>query len=119
MTQSLFDKYGGITTFSAVVKLFYQKVLDNEHLSPYFKGIRMERLISHQTNFISNVLGGPDRYDGRDLIAVHADLGISHQHFVEVTELLEEALEESGVENQDVETIINYISTLEEKIVSS
>ena len=119
MTQSLFDKYGGYPTFSAVVKVFYQKVLDNEHLSPYFEGIRMEKLISHQTNFISNVLGGPDKYDGRDLAAVHENLKIPHQHFLEVAELLEESLEESGVEEPDIKTIINYIGTLEEKIVSS
>ena len=118
MTQSLFDKYGGFETFSSVVSNFYQKVLDSEDLSPYFEGIKMERLMSHQTNFISLALGGPNKYEGRDLVEAHGKFNISEIHFLEVVDLLEEALEEAGVETQDVATIHAIVMTLKDQIVS-
>ncbi len=118
MAQSLFDKYGGFETFSSVVSNFYQKVLDSEELRPYFEGIKMERLMSHQTNFISLALGGPNKYAGRDLVEAHGKFNIGEHHFMEVVELLEEALEEAGVEDQDVATINAIVMSLKDQIVS-
>ena len=52
MNTTLYDKYGGFETFSTVVRNFYQKILDSEELAPYFDNVNMEKLMSHQTNFI-------------------------------------------------------------------
>ena len=46
MAETLFDKYGGFTTFSTVVSNFYQKILDSEQLAGYFDGVNMERLMA-------------------------------------------------------------------------
>jgi len=116
---TLFELYGGFATFSAVVNSFYQKVLDSDELAPYFDNVNMERLMSHQTNFIATALGGPDNYEGRDLKQVHARYNITVPHFQEVGELLSESLEEAGVKDEDVATIMNLISGLMDQIVSS
>lgn len=118
MTDNLFDKNGGFDTFSAVVKSFYQKVLDNEQLEHYFTGVNMDRLISHQTNFISRVLGGPDNYVGSDLKAAHASFKITTAGFNLVAELLEEALEEADVE-EDISQVISKITALKDSMVSA
>jgi hemoglobin len=44
-----FDKYGGFSTVSRVVMTFYDKVLDNDTVGPYFDDIDMPRQIDHQT----------------------------------------------------------------------
>jgi len=119
MSETLYDKYGGIETFSAVVSNFYQKVLDSEELAPYFDNVNMERLMSHQTNFISTALGGPDNYTGLDLKKVHAPYQITVPHFQEVAELLEESLDEAGVEQVDIDSIITLVSSLMDQVVSS
>jgi len=119
MADTLFDKYGGFSTFSLVVSSFYKKVLDNDELESYFEGVDMERLMSHQTNFIAKVLGGPNQYEGRDLKAVHARFNISLPHFQEVAELLEEALDEAGVDGEDTKTIISVVASLQNQIVST
>ena len=119
MSETLFDKYGGFETFTTVVKSFYQKVLDSDQVEPYFHGINMERLITHQTNFISKVLGGPDRYEGLDMKTAHAKLNITVPDFNEVAELLEESLEEAGVEAADIETIMKAIASLQDQIVTA
>ncbi len=117
MADTLFEKYGGLKTFSEVVSSFYQKVLDSDELEPFFRGVDLESLMSHQTNFIAKALGGPDQYAGRDMTAAHANLHISNENFNEVAELLTEALEEAGVEEQDVGAIISTIASLKDQIV--
>ena len=117
-TETLFDKYGGFPTFSDLVSKFYDKVLDSDNLAPYFEGINMDTLMTHQTNFLSKALGGPDKYAGRDLAKAHARFKITSTDFGEVAELLQETLEEGGVSDKDVETIIATVASLKSEIAS-
>lgn len=116
---TLYDKYGGFDTFSMVVGNFYQKILDSDELAPYFEEVNMERLMSHQTQFIATALGGPDKYASIDLRAVHAPYKITVPHFNEVVELLEESLDEASVEQADIASIITLISGLMDQIATS
>ncbi len=119
MSETLYDKYGGFETFSVVVSNFYQKILDSNDLAPYFDNVNMEKLMSHQTNFISTALGGPNNYRELDLKKAHAPYKITVPHFHEVAELLEESLDEAGVEQTDINSIITLVSSLMDQIVSS
>lgn len=116
---SLFDKYGGFSTVSLIVRSFYKEVLASQALKPYFEGINIEGLISHQTKLFSQILGGPASYNGRELAAAHAHLKISESAFNEVAEILQEALEDHGVESDDVVTIMNIIGGVKSQIVVS
>lgn len=115
--ESLFHKYGGFTSVGSIVLAFYEKILDTDELLPYFQGIDMERLIGHQTDFLCMILGGPAHYSGRDLRAAHERLHITVPHFFIVADLLEEALEEAGVEDDDVEAIIKVVASTQKDIV--
>jgi hemoglobin len=117
--ETLYDKYGGFEIFSVVVSNFYQKILDSDELAHYFDNVNMERLMSHQTSFISTALGGPERSNGIDLKKAHAPYKITIPHFNEVAELLEESLEEADVESDDVATIITLVASLMDQIVAS
>jgi len=118
MADTLFDKYGGFDTFSTIVSNFYKKILDSEQVEHYFRDIDLDRLMSHQTNFLAKALGGPDKYAGKDLALAHANMNISSEDFNEVAELLEEALEESGVKEEDIATILAVIGSFKAQIVT-
>jgi len=119
VSESMFDKYGGFRTFTEIVSVFYQKVLDSDELAPYFEGVNMENLMAHQTNFLAKALGGPDKYEGVDLKRAHSRFNIKESHFIEVAELLEESLDEAGVEDSDIATIISLIAGLKDEIISA
>ncbi len=116
---SLFEKYGGLTTISALVHRFYEHVLDDERVSHFFDGTNMERLIAHQTEFVAQVLGGPATMVGRDLGKVHAKLGISDDHYSIVGAHLQTAMEELGVEADDVATVMGVIESVRGQIVAA
>ncbi len=117
--SSLFEKYGGLTTISALVHRFYEHVLDDERVSHFFDGTDMQRLIAHQTEFVAQVLGGPATMVGRDLGKVHAKLGISDDDYSIVGAHLQTAMEELGVQAEDVATVMGVIESVREQIVSA
>ncbi len=117
MSDTLFDKYGGFSTVGNVVHSFYEKIMDEESLESYFWDIDMARLIKHQTDFLCQVLGGPASYSGRSLKDAHRSLNIIEVDFMTVAEILEETLEEAGVEDDDVTTIMEIVASTKDDIV--
>lgn len=120
MPETLFDKYGGFSTFQNITRLFYRKLLDSPMLKHLFIDVDMERLIDHQARFLSRCLGGPkDRFQLVDLAKTHKHLQINSEMFKEVTELLEESLEDASVEADDIVSVMTLIQELKAQIVST
>jgi len=117
MQTSLYDKYGGFETVSKIVHRFYEKILESELLEPYFEHIDMKRLMNHQTQFFSSIMGGPVTYDNGQLGKIHSRLNITDEAFAEVVELLEEVLEDFEMENKDIETLRNIVESTKSQIV--
>lgn len=118
MSESLYDKYGGFSTVGQIVHNFYEKIMDEESLEAYFWDIDMTRLMRHQVDFLCMVLGGPANYTGRSLKDAHAHLNITEEHFNTVAGLLEEALEEGGMEDDDIEAVIGIVASTKDDIVT-
>ena len=78
---SPFVAVGGAGAVSAVVDEFYRRLLDDPAAAGFFATLVQEdglaRLKRHQVLLLTKVLGGPDRYDGRDLGEAHAGLDIT------------------------------------------
>ncbi len=118
MKESMYDRYGGFGTVSKIVHKLYEKMSASETLQAFFENVDMQRLMSHQTQFFSYIMGGPFIYDNAQLAKVHRNLGITHETFVEVEELLEEVLEDFNVNQNDIDTLLAMVKGLESQIVS-
>ena len=92
-----YDAVGGGPAVSAVVNDFYERVLGDPQLAPYFDGVDMARLKRHQALLVTQVLGGPANYDGRSLNEAHAGLGIDHDDFAAFVGHLAAAMKDAGV----------------------
>jgi hemoglobin len=118
-TVSDYDAIGGGPAVSAVVNDFYVRVLADPRLAPYFEGVDMARLKRHQVLLVSQVLGGPDSYDGRPLAEAHEGLGIDHEDFAAVAGHLTAAMKEAGVPDDIVIRAIAVVASTEPDIVES
>ena len=119
MNQTIFERYGGFSNVRKVVSTFYDYVLDDEVMAPYFEGIDMRRQIDHQSKFISAVMGGPASYSDDHLKRVHARLGIDHEAFVVMASLLKEAMEDHDMAATDVDAVMHEIVIREHLVVSA
>jgi hemoglobin len=79
--SSAFVAIGGAAAVSAVVEEFYTRLLADPATAEFFTALvesdRLSALKRHQVLMLTKVLGGPDRYAGRDLQAAHAHLAIT------------------------------------------
>jgi len=114
-----YDAIGGGPAVSAVVNDFYVRVLGDPQLAPYFDGVDMARLKRHQVLLVSQVLGGPVRYEGRPLDEAHEGLGIDHDDFAAVAGHLTGAMRDARVPEDIIMRAIAAVAATEPDIVKS
>ncbi len=118
MNQSLYDQLGGFTFVHKVISDFYDRVLNNDSLNPFFSQTDMARLIDHQTKFFSSLLGGPTSYTTEELSKVHENMAIQEVHFDTLIELVKETLEDNAVDDGHIEVIAAKLEAHRDCIVS-
>ncbi|WP_227013707.1 group I truncated hemoglobin [Paenibacillus psychroresistens] len=102
----LFAKFGGPEAIQIVVEKFYNLVLEDEQLRPYFQDIDMNRLAKHQVDFVSFALGGPTFYSGQSLSESHKGLNIKPEHYDLTLNHLAASLLYAGVSAEDTESVM-------------
>jgi hemoglobin len=118
-TQSDYQAIGGAEAVKHVVGRFYEMVLADPELAPYFVGVDLVRLKRHQVLLVSQVLGGPAEYDGRDLKTAHQGRGITKDHFGRVVVHLVAALREAGVPEEIIGRVGEALGPTEGDVVES
>ncbi|MDP3714543.1 MAG: methyl-accepting chemotaxis protein [Mycobacteriales bacterium] len=118
-TTTLFDLLGGDDALILAVERFYEKVLADPELAPYFTGVDLGRLQERQVTFLAAALGGPKPYRGRSMSAVHADLSITQDHFDRTAGHLVDTLQELGIDEPTIGAVVAVVAPLAPSIVSS
>lgn len=116
--ESLFDRLGGEGSIKNVVNDFYERVLADADLAPYFVDVDMKSLRQHQFEMISAATGGPLQYTGREMGSAHADLGIAPEHFDRVVMHLVASLGAAGVAEGDIADVAAALGPLKPDVVS-
>jgi hemoglobin len=84
-TPTLFEWAGGRAAIARMINAFYDRVEQDDLLSPFFPGgVRTDHR-EHVTDWWAEVLGGPavytDQHGGYEaMLAHHVDLGITPEH---------------------------------------
>ena len=116
--MSIYETLGKDVGISAAVDDFYERVLADPQLVPYFDGVDMRRLRGHQTKLLVQVTGGPVGYDGRDLAAAHQGLGIGSEDFDRVVAHLAATLTDLGVAPATIGDVAGALSAHRDEIVA-
>ena len=115
---TLYDKYGGTPTMKVLVREFYKQARVNPKVGHFFTQLNMEKLIDHQVQFLSFVLGKPVRvYEGRELADAHHPLNITDADFDEIGRLLVNTLKIGGVTIDDIKLIMGVVLEIRDEIV--
>src|SRR6266571_4537337 len=113
MIEDLYSLIGGRSTIEEATKLFYEKVLQDDSLRPFFERADMEHLRSRQAMLISMLLGGRV-YTGKNIHDAHAesrDHGLNNAHFDLFLKHFRVALEEVGVKPENAEKIMKRLES--------
>ena len=118
VSQTLFDKYGGVPVVTEIVRDFYKRVMRRPNLRRYFVNVTLEAVIHHQIAFVSMVMGKtPHDYSGRSMKEAHKGIGITSASFELAAELLSDTLVSAEVEQADIDAIMAKVASLRADIV--
>lgn len=118
-TETLYEAVGGRDAVVAAVEEFYQRVLGDPQVAPYFANTTLPRLMGHQRAFIGMVLGGPDAYAGRSMSAAHESLQVTNAAFDRVVQHLVETLRSLGVGETVVQRVVAGVAPVRAEIVTA
>ena len=118
VSQTLFDKYGGVPVVTEIVRDFYKRVMRRPNLRRYFVNVTLEAVIHHQIAFVSMVMGKtPHDYSGRSMKEAHRGIGITSASFELAAQLLSDTLVSAEVEPADIDAIMAKVASLRADIV--
>lgn len=117
--DTLYERLGGQDAIDAIVEEFYNRVLADEELKPYFEGVDTEELRSHQKDFLSYVTGGDDDYAGLSMYDAHAHLDITDEAFDRVADHLDASLRACNVAETNRTELVAEVASLKGEIVTA
>ena len=114
--QTLFQRVGGEQAIAELIHEFYDRVLADSELMPFFNDTSVDKLRRMQREFFSAALDGPVTYTGRPLSHVHHGKGITKHHFARYVDHLIDTLRSRNITEEDVNDIIGRINTYANEI---
>lgn len=121
MIENLYDLIGGHETIKVATERFYEKILEDESLRPFFERADMVHLRSRQVMFVSMLLGGRV-YTGKDINGAHAaarDHGLTDAHFDLFLKHFRAALEEAGVKPENAEKVMKPLESKRKAVLDA
>jgi hemoglobin len=118
--KSLYERLGGYDAISAVVNELAVRLVKDEKLGVYFKGLSNDskrKLIAHLTDFVCSATGGPCIYTGRDMKTSHEGLGITEEEWDRFVKITKEVLNKFKVPAKEQQEFLQLVSPLKSVIV--
>ena len=114
---NLYERIGGATVVESLVDRFYDRVMADPELKPFFKHSSHDGLRKMQREFFGAALDGPVDYSGLAIGQTHHGRGISRRHFaLFVKHLLETLQSFEEIDRRDVDEIIRRISMYADEV---
>jgi hemoglobin len=109
--ETLYEQIGGRETVERLINNFYDRVLADPQLKPFFEHTSMDKLRKMQQEFFASALDGPATISELDLAYIHHGRGIRTTHFNRFVQHLLETLASIGVDEEQQMEVIRRIST--------
>lgn len=109
---TLYGRLGGSDAVAGAIGAFYERVLADSDLRPFFDGVDLDKLERMQTEFFTVALGGPGTYAGMSLADAHRGRGIRPRHLARFTEHLVATMLERGMAADAVDEVAARVAIL-------
>lgn len=118
--MTLFDDIGGEESVNAAISIFYDRVLDDESLAPFFSNVDMATQSRKQAAFFSALLSGESQNIAKYMALAHEKpvaQGMTDAHFDRVAKHLQDTLNELKVPQHLVEQIMSAAASLRDPVM--
>lgn len=120
---NLFEQFGGEQAVILVVKEFYERILTDAELSPFFIGIDLSALQRKQKWFITSILMSSTEGTGSYMERAHRKLvrkkGLNENHFDKAIAHLDMAMQNAKIEQEPREKLIMSAKLLKHAVLGN
>lgn len=117
--STLYDRLGGRDAIAAVVADFYDRLVADDLLGPFFADADLESLRRTQTDFLCEAAGGPETYDATPVREAHLDIPFEPAHVQRAVALLQESLDAFDVEGADADAVVGAVAAFEDDLLAT
>jgi len=111
--STLYERLGGREAIRAVVDDFYDRLLADDDLGPFFADADVATLRRTQTDFLCEAAGGPETYDAAPVREAHLHVPFTPEHIERAVALLRESLDEFDVPEDDADAVVEAVAQYE------
>jgi len=117
--ETLYVRLGERDGIRTVVDDFYDRLVADDQLGPFFEDADMDLLRRTQTDFLCEAAGGPETYDAAPVREAHIDVPFEPVHIERAVELLEESLDAFDVPDEDAAAVVDAVAAYETELLAS
>jgi hemoglobin len=116
--ETLYERLGEQEGIRAVVDDFYDRLVADDDLGPYFEGADVDSLRRTQTDFLCEAAGGPETYDATPVEEAHIDVPFTPADIQRAVELLYESLDAFDVPEEDADLVVEAVAAREDDLLA-
>ena len=117
--RTLYERLGGQPAIEAVVTDFIGNVAADERINAPFGVAVLNVLHQRLVEFVCVATGGPCKYTGRDMRAVHKGMGVTNTQFDALVAALVKSLDKFKVPEREKSELLGALGPLREQIVEA
>lgn len=119
MTETiLYDRLGGRAGIEAVVDEFYDRLVADDELGPFFESADLALLRRTQTDFLCEAAGGPETYDAAPVREAHLHVPFEPAHIDRAIDILRASLEAFDVPEADADAVVGAVAEYEADLLA-
>lgn len=116
--DSLFQSLGGKEGIQTVVGRLIPKLLEDARIKDSFREADMDNLKVKLAEQFCQVSGGPCTYTGKDMKLIHDGLNITQAQFNALVEVLQVAMDESGIAGSTQNRLLARLAPMFSQVVT-
>ena len=115
--KSLYERLGGTEGITAIASDLIDIHVANPVIAPRYASSDLAKVKHAAATFFVSGTGGPNVYDGKDMLAAHKGMNISNDEFVAFLDDALAALVQNGIGQSEKEEVLSVFFSMKGDIV--
>lgn len=115
--DSLYERLGGSDGIRAIANELVDLHMRNPRIAPRYAASDLARVKHAAATFFIAGSGGPNVYEGKDMLAAHRGMNIDDAEFLAVLDDAMKALESNGIGQREKEEVLYILYSMKGDIV--
>lgn len=118
MAESLYERLGGTEGITRIASDLVDIHMTNPSIAPRYSNSDINKVKHGAATFFIAGTGGPDNYEGKDMVSTHRGMNISGEEFLAVLDDSLKALDMNGIGQREQEEVLYILFSMKPEIIN-